>query len=175
MLIVMAGLPGTGKSTIADAAARLLGCAVVSVDPIEAALSTAGIDRAQPTGLAAYVVAEAVARAQLSLGHDVIVDAVNDVEPARQQWRDAAKEASAPLLFVEVVVTDAAEHRRRLAGRTRDLPGFPEPSWESVDARRAGFDGWDDDRLTLDASAGVDENALRIVAPVRGATEELRE
>ena len=57
MLIVMAGLPGAGKSTIAREVAQILGWTLVSVDPIETAMWRAGIDREQPTGLAAYAVA----------------------------------------------------------------------------------------------------------------------
>ncbi len=168
VLIAMAGLPGSGKSTLAAEAARLLGCAVVSVDPIEAAMWAAGIDRAQPTGLAAYVVAEAVAWEQLRGGHDVIVDAVNDVEPARRQWRDLADRAGTTLLFAEVFCSDEHEHRRRLSNRHRDIRGFPEPGWDAVLGRRAGFEGWDEARLRLDSTVEADINARAIVGEVAG-------
>ncbi len=173
MLIVMAGLPASGKSTIADAAARLLGCAVISVDPIEAALWTAGIDRDQPTGLAAYVAAEAIAEAQLRLGHDVIIDAVNDVEAARQQWQDLANRAGTGILFVEVFTTDIAEHRHRLETRERGIAGFPEPTWEQIQGRRAGFDAWDTPRLRLDSREPVEAQAGRIVDAVAGRFDKL--
>ena len=52
-LIVMAGLPGAGKSTIGEIVGARLGATVVSVDPIESAILRAGIDADQPTGLAA--------------------------------------------------------------------------------------------------------------------------
>ncbi|MDL5486951.1 AAA family ATPase [Microbacterium wangruii] len=52
MLIVMAGLPGVGKSTIAAELASGRRCALLSVDPIEAAMWRAGVERTQPTGLA---------------------------------------------------------------------------------------------------------------------------
>lgn len=168
MLIVMAGLPASGKSTIATAAARLLGCTLVSVDPIEAALWMAGVDRDQPTGLAAYVAAEAVAETQLLLGHDVIIDAVNDAEPARVQWLDLAARTGVGIRFVEIFTTDAAEHRRRLETRDRGLPGYPEPTWEQVQARRAGLDDWTDTRLRLDSGAPVEQNARAIVDTVAG-------
>jgi predicted kinase len=171
MLIVMAGPPGSGKSTIAAAAAERLECAVVSVDPIEAAMWIAGIDPAQPTGLAAYVVAETVAREQLRLGHDVIVDAVNDVEPARQQWRDLAQQAGVELVFAEVVASDVHEHRRRLEARERGIEGFPEPAWESIEARRAGFASWSEDRLRLDFLREPTANADVIVAAVERGRE----
>lgn len=167
MLIVMAGLPGSGKSTIAAAAARRLGCAVVSVDPVEAAMWVAGIDPTQPTGLAAYVVAETITQEQLRLGHDVIVDAVNAVEPARQQWRDLAGRTGVALLFVEVITSDDREHRRRLEKRERGIEGFPEPTWESIEARRVGFAGWTEDRLRLDFLREPAVNAGLVVAAVK--------
>ncbi|MDJ0362992.1 AAA family ATPase [Rhodococcus sp. H29-C3] len=124
----MAGLPGSGKSTVADVLSVKLG-AVLSVDPIEAALWRSGVDRQQPTGLAAYVVAEELARVQLGLGHDVVVDTANDVAAAREQWRLLARKSGARLIFVEVVCTDAAERRRR-----RAMGQAPDSVWAVADA-----------------------------------------
>jgi len=100
VLIVMAGLPGSGKSAVAEDLARSLGCAVLSVDPVEAAMWRSGVARDQPTGLAAYVVVEVLAAEQLALGHDVIVDAVNAVEPARDQWHRLAERTGSLLRFI---------------------------------------------------------------------------
>ena len=77
VLIVTAGLPGSGKSTIAEIIAGRLGATAISVDPIEGAILKAGIDSDQPTGLAAYLVAERMAEQVLVSGHSVVVDAVN--------------------------------------------------------------------------------------------------
>lgn len=135
----------------------------MSVDPIEAAIWRAGVGREQPTGLAAYVVAEELAREQLRIGHDVIIDAVNDVEAARAQWRDLAARLELPLTFVEVFCRDEQEHRRRLAGRQRGIEGFPEPTWESVLRRRDGFTGWADDRLRIDSMRPLAENVAFVL------------
>ncbi|MFL1379280.1 MULTISPECIES: AAA family ATPase [unclassified Nocardiopsis] len=164
MLIAMAGPPGSGKSTIARALARALRCALLSVDPIEAALWRSGVDRGQPTGLAAYVVAEDLAEEQLRLGHDVVVDAVNDVAAARDQWRSLAERRARPLAFIEVFCSDPAEHRRRLEGRERGIAGFPEPSWESVAARVTGLADWHEARLRLDSMRPPDENVHTALA-----------
>ncbi|MEV7908485.1 AAA family ATPase, partial [Streptomyces anulatus] len=114
MLIVMSGLPGAGKSSVARELGRLLPASVLSVDPVEAAMWRAGVDRGQPTGLAAYVVVEAIASDVLSLGQTVIVDAVNDAEEAREQWRALARRRSVALRYIEVTCSDTALHRRRL-------------------------------------------------------------
>jgi predicted kinase len=166
MLIVMAGLPGSGQSTVAVGVARQLQCAMVSVDPIEAAMWRSGISRAQPTGLAAYVVAEAIAEQQLRFGHDVIVDAVNDVQPARQQWRDLAGRFGEAPIFVEVFCSDPVEHRRRLETRQRDLPGLLEPHWDSLAERKTHFDEWTGARLKVDSMCGLESSIERVIAEV---------
>ena len=137
----------------------------------------AGVSEDQPTGLAAYVVVEVLAAEQLALGHDVIIDAVNAVEPARDQWRRLAERTGSVLRFIEVRCSDEGEHRRRLRGRERGIEGFPEPTWESVQARRAGFDDWADDRLVLDSMASRGDNlrlALGYLAEFTAAGHDRR-
>jgi predicted kinase len=151
VLVVLAGLPGSGKSAVAEDLAQALSCAVLSVDPAEAAMWRAGVGRSEPTGLAAYVVVEALAAEQIALGHDVIVDAVNAVEAARAQWRDLAARTGAGLRFIEVRCSDPGVHRGRLEARQRDIAGFYEPSWADVEQRSREFAPWTDDRLTLDS------------------------
>jgi len=158
MLIVMAGLPGAGKSAVAEDLARALTCAVLSVDPAEAAMWRAGVSKSEPTGLAAYLVVEALAAEQLRLGHDVIIDAVNGVAPAREQWRRLSSQFAVQLRFIEVVCSDERLHQRRLAGRQRGIEGFPEPTWDSVLSRRDELPPWTDERLTLDTMRSRADN-----------------
>jgi predicted kinase len=158
MLVVMSGLPGTGKSAIADALGRELGAPVLSVDPIEAAIWRCGIAPSFETGVAAYEVAAVLAEHQLSLGLAAIVDSVSSVEVARDMWRQAACRAGAQLRVIEVVCSDEHAHRQRLGGRRRDIEGFPEPSWDEVQQRRAEWEPWTDDRLVIDTMCTLDEN-----------------
>jgi predicted kinase len=117
LLVVTAGLPAAGKSTIAEVVGNRLGLPVLSVDPIETAILSAGIDATQPTGLAAYLVAETMAEGVLASGGGVVIDAVNAVEPARDQWVKLAERQGATLRFLEVVCSDPEVHRERLAAR----------------------------------------------------------
>jgi len=151
MLIVVAGLPGSGKSTMAVDLGLALNCAVLGVDQAEAAMWRAGVSPSAPTHHAAYLVVGALAAEQLALGHDVIVDAVNGPEPARAQWRDLAAEMGAELKFIVVECGDDRVYRDRVEHRTRNIEGFPEPTWEGVLRRRADFPPWTDERLTVDS------------------------
>lgn len=167
-MIVLSGLPGTGKSGIADGIGRALGIPVLSVDPIESAIVGAGIERSFETGLAAYVVAEAAADRNLANGLDVVIDAVNAVEPARDTWRALARRRDARLVLIECVLSDLAVHAARLAGRDRGL-AIPEPAWDDVERRRTEWTSWPEPHLTLDAVESVEFNLAKALDSIAHA------
>ncbi len=173
MLIAMAGLPGSGKSTIAGMIGAHLRAAVLSVDPIESAILTAGIDVDQPTGLAAYLVAETIAESVLDTGQTIVVDAVNAVGPAREQWVELAKRQGVELRFVEVSCSDRELHRTRLEERHRSLPHLDEPDRHAVEQSLDEYAAWSGPsgaiaRLTLDTSRPVDTNVQTAIAFLEG-------
>lgn len=165
-LIVMSGLPGSGKSSVAEQLSVALSLPVLSVDPIEAAMWSGGIPK-EMTGIAAYTVACTVAREQLRLGLSVVVDAVNPVEAVREMWRALAREQGAQFLVIECVCSDPQRHRKRVDGRTRDIPGMLEVTWERVEERRREYDPWLDDRLVLDTARDFEFVADAAVAYAR--------
>src|SRR5215468_11233932 len=162
----MSGLPGVGKSAMAEAIGRALGATVLSVDPIEAALWQAGIARDQPTGVAAYQVADVLAREQIQLGGVVVIDAVNGVEIARAQWRAIASDFDIPMRVIEVVCSDVELHQSRVAARLRDLAEFPELTWSYVLETKAEFEPWIDERLTIDSADDLEANISRALGYV---------
>jgi predicted kinase len=153
-LILMGGLPGSGKSTVAEGVARALGITILSADPVEAALRRAGIAESQ-SGIASYLVLEALAGEQLKLGRPVIIDAVNPVEAARAMWRTLARKHRAGLHVIECVCRDEALHRARVEARVRDIAGLPELIWERVERRKANHDPWTDQRLVLETDVSA--------------------
>ncbi|TKJ31564.1 AAA family ATPase [Blastococcus sp. CCUG 61487] len=169
LLVVVSGLPGTGKSAVAAALAHRSGAVHISVDVVEDAMLGAGLPRSWETGVAAYEAARAVAEQNLAHGSTVVVDAVNDSEPARDTWRTAAATSRSRLVFVVLVLDDVAEHRRRLATRQRGLTHVPEPSWAEVRARAATYAPWSDDEcLRLDAGRPVEDLVEELTARLAG-------
>jgi predicted kinase len=170
-LVVLTGLPGTGKSTIAALAARRLRAALLVVDNIEASLWRAGVSRKEPTGLAAYVIAQAAAESSLGAGSSVVADAVNSVSDAREGWQQAAERTQSVLRVVEVVCSDPDEHRRRIQSRCVDSD-YPDPGgWQQVSSRR--FEPWalPQSRLVLDTARMTEsecERALYRYLPTGG-------
>ena len=150
MLLVLSGLPGTGKTTLARGVAATIGAVHLRIDSIEQALRNIGRE-VEADG---YVAAYAIAEDNLRLGHTVIADCVNPWPLTRAAWRSVAARAGVRAIEVEVVCTDVDEHRRRIESRVADIPGHQMPTWAEVLA--SDYRTWDSERMVIDtvASAG---------------------
>ena len=148
-LIVFAGLPGSGKSTLSRELALRIGAVWLRVDSIEQAIRDSGV---VPGDLkdAGYRAAQAAAEDNLRLGRDVVADCVNDWQVARDGWRLAGEGAGAEVIWVEVVCSDPVEHRRRVETRVVNVPGLTPPDWQSVVERE--YHPWDCERFTVDTA-----------------------
>jgi predicted kinase len=167
ILVVVAGLPAAGKTTMAEILGARLNATIVSVDPIESSILEAGIAPDQPTGLAAYLVAETLAEQVLMSGRSVIVDAVNAVEPARLQWRDLAERADVALRVIEVVCSDDELHHTRLEKRA--LRRSHESSLRAVEQSLEDYQEWKGasaslPRITLDTVDPLGQNVTTALA-----------
>lgn len=159
MLIVLGGLPGSGKTTIAREIAALTPCAYLRIDTIEQALRSTGAD----VGPAGYVAAYALARSNLLLGQMVLADCVNPLPVTREAWRAVAAETSSRIIEVEIVCSDVEEHRRRVEQRGIDVPGLLPPTWEAV--QRHDYAPWSTPRLVIDSAVlGAREAAQLILS-----------
>ncbi|BCW90407.1 hypothetical protein sos41_35760 [Alphaproteobacteria bacterium SO-S41] len=165
MLVIFAGLPGTGKSTLARALAQSERFTLLRIDSIEQALRDNGVTEIEGRG---YAAAYAIAADNLKLGLGVVADSVNPIALTRNAWRAVAAEAGVPAVDVEVICSDKAEHRRRLEARAIAMPDHPPVSWAEVEARE--YDAWDRDRIVIDtAGRDIEVCVAELIARVRSA------
>jgi predicted kinase len=165
LLIALAGLPGAGKSAVAQELALRSGAIWLRADSIEQAIRDSGV---VPGDLrdAGYRAAHAVAADNLRLGRDVVADCVNDWKIARDGWEAVGLRAGVEVVWVEIVCTDQVEHRRRVEARASDVPGLELPDWQAVISR--DYHDWDRDRLVVDtAGRSIGESVELVVARLR--------
>jgi predicted kinase len=164
LLIILGGLPGTGKSSIARPLSAELGAVHVRIDTIENALrhSLTPVDVVDH----GYAVAFTVAADNLRIGHTVVADSVNSIALTREAWHDVASRAAVPYFEVEFVCSDVEEHRRRVETRVPDIEGHVQPTWQQVIDRE--YEPWPDEHLVIDtARLSIGES----VAAIREALE----
>ncbi len=165
-LVVVGGLPGTGKSTLADGLAARLDVPVFNKDWIEASLRRDGVTRGHDSWRVAEHLLATLAGQQLGRGQSAILDTVARPAESRAAWRTLADDADARFRLIECVCSDAALHRGRVVGRDRSIPDWDELTWSDVEDVRARSTPWAEPRLVLDATRPAAENldaALRYV------------
>jgi predicted kinase len=160
MLIVFAGLPGTGKTTIAEQLARQLGAVYLRIDAIEQTLRDSGAYN-NLTNDAGYLVAYVIAEENLQLGRIVIADSENPLELTREAWLKVAARAGVRAVEVELQCSNPEAHRRRVEGRATDMAGIRHPSWESVAHRT--YQGWTREHIVVDTAQRSVEECVRII------------
>jgi predicted kinase len=161
VLVVVGGLPATGKSTIAEHLATLVLAPYLRVDRIEQAIVEYS-SLEHPIGPAGYAVAYALASEQLTLGLDVIVECVNPIALTRDSWSGTAADVGAAILEVEVICSDPAEHQRRVLTRGSDVAGLVKPTWEDVVGR--SYEPWSRPHLIIDSADTPPERAAQDIA-----------
>jgi predicted kinase len=160
-LIIFSGLPGTGKSTLAEAIGRDLGIPVFAKDWLEATLLRSEL---KPTkeekslGFAGYELLTTLAERQLMLDQSVILDSVAASQAIRRTWRELSEKYGADCRVIECICSDESLHRSRLNSRTRNIPGWHELEWSEIERVKQYYFPWEEERLILDMTKSYDEN-----------------
>jgi len=160
MLIVIGGLPGTGKTTIARKMAARWSAAYLRIDVVEEAIRAAGVPAAE-VGPAGYLAANALAASNLTNGLAVVADCVNPVRESREGWRRTATSVGARIVEIEVVCSDPTEHRRRVETRQTDVDGLILPTWREVLER--DYTPWEEPHLVIDSARFTPDEAIAII------------
>jgi predicted kinase len=145
LLVLITGLPATGKSTMGEVAGHTLRAPVLGHDwamsglrpypEVLAALDAMGLRGHRGVG---WSVLWALARSQLRMGSSVVLDGVAR-DPEVEGTRLVAREEGAPCLVVMTTCADADVHRSRVEGRQRQIPGWYELAWDHVERSRSSW------------------------------------
>lgn len=164
-LIVFSGLPGTGKSKLAEAIGKEFGVPVFAKDWLEATLLQNGLHAAskdKSLGYVGYEFLTVLAERQLMLEQSVILDSVAATQTIRNTWRALSKQYEADWFVIECICSDESSHRSRLNVRKRFIPGWHELKWSDIEKVKKYYSPWDNDRLIIDMMNPFEENLAKV-------------
>lgn len=163
-MIVFSGLPGTGKSMLAEVLAKHLITPVFAKDWLEASLLRSGLNpkmMEKPLGFAGYDLLTTLVERQLMLGQSVILDSVASTDTIRNTWRELARQFHANWRVIECFCSDETLHRSRLQIRERNIPGWHELTWSNVESVQQYYSPWHEERLILNMVSAFEENYVK--------------
>jgi predicted kinase len=173
-LVVMSGLPGSGKSHLAQLAAQATGAIVLRSDALRQLLFPQP-DYSGRESRTVYESAYALAAYLVSQGYPVIFDATNLSAWARNRAADVARQAGGRALIVQ---TTAPEELVRTRLEARGRPGveayLSEAGWEvylSMRGRLEPVDPGQPDELCVDTgdATAIAAAVERMVAFLNGS------
>lgn len=138
-LIILAGLPGTGKTTLGRKLSRRLNYFYLRIDCIEAPFALRNSKAGQyGEGYEALI---NLAYENLILDHNVIIDTVNPLHISRKMFSQLAERTKAETIQFEIKTKNSFIHRSRVENRTSDIDSLNVPTWSDVIKRE--YEEWD--------------------------------
>jgi predicted kinase len=165
LLIVFAGMPGTGKTSLARAVARKTAATYLSKETIKAtaiALSEKlNLGRQEElAGQLSYELLVNLARDNLTLERPVVLDSPAAYGLFRDRVRQLARAVRAETKWIECVCTDEDLLRRRLEGREGSGRSN---AWAAYQRDRPRFEQLTDRHLLVDTAETMATNLSRIL------------
>lgn len=157
-MIVVGGIPGTGKSTLAIALSKSMNIPVFSKDELEAAIARKGICSSKDMHGVGYEIMASLAKSQIANGNGAIFDFIASRSRVNDLWPQLLK---TDIKYIECICSDENVHRERISSRNRNIEGWYELTWEDVLNIKSTYQSLRSQRLTIDSINNLTDNIER--------------
>ena len=167
VLIVLSGLPGTGKSYLARRLAQRLPGVVVESDFVRKVINDSQPSYSSAESTYVHRVARAVMQRLLESGHDVISDATNLAEWHRELLYPLADKTNARLIIVQTIAPDDIV-RERLHRRfeIHDPVDLSDADWKVHESLKSELELIRRAHLVVDTSRDLEPSLRKILRAV---------
>lgn len=166
-LIMFAGMPGSGKTTLARMVSHHLHLPIFSKDRVQRVLRDHHLT-AENTGDGYYIILD-MADEQLGLGVSVVLDATFPLDHFRMVASETAARHRARLCAFYCTCSDDAVWKARMEGRVQYVPGWKPVGWDDVLRMRQYYQPWGDNAITIDSLHGAETNFARVLDGIHNA------
>lgn len=159
ILYIFSGLPGTGKSSLAQELAKVTGAVYLRIDTVEQGLRELCNFKVEGEG---YRLSYRIAQDNLKQGMSVIADSCNPARLTRKEWNEVAIKSNANFVNIEVICSNVHEHKTRVENRETDIENLKLPRWKDIENRE--YHLWDSDRIQIDtANKTINESISELI------------
>jgi predicted kinase len=156
-LILLSGLPGCGKTRLAQSFAKQLNIPLFAKDRFQSFLRQQ--EFTGRSGVEGYLMMLEMAGQQLSLNVSVILDGVFPLPGFREQAEQIANEHGAVSLPILCHCSDETLWKQRMQNRDQYVPHWSPVDWDEVERIRPTFTPWGEKKaLFLDAAQPFEDN-----------------
>lgn len=154
-LVIFSGLPGTGKSTLANKLARELRWPLLCIDDV---IGEVPEDTGIPFWDSKVQILLRLTEVQLELGLSVIVESVF-MNMDRNHAQELARKYNARFLPIYIYISDDKVWKQRVTSRYDEMNNKDVAIWDRIQHQRERFRDWEpDSALFIDSLNPLDQN-----------------
>ncbi|ARN74025.1 AAA family ATPase [Oceanicoccus sagamiensis] len=163
-IVIIGGIPGTGKTTLATLLSKKIRAAYFNKDNIEAAVLRSGISNRDNLNGVGYKIMSELALSEIHHGRSVILDCIASSERVLRFWPNLVNQR---IKYIECICSDDTLHRMRIDTRVREIEGWYELKWNDIQNIKKAYQPFSESRLILDSVDSVEDNLTKALAYIR--------
>lgn len=163
-IIIVGGIPGTGKTTLAELLSKRIEVSCFSKDKLEAVILRRGVASKDSLNGVGYALLAEIAQIEIAHGRSVILDCIAPAHRVIEFWQ---KIVNKNMVYIECICSDKAIHKQRIEDRTRQISGWYELTWSDVLKISESYSSFSENRIVIDSTNDLESNLQKVLNYMR--------